>query len=516
VSAFAEADSILFAAAVRAVLVTPPGRIAVRRDTGAADADNHDFAGVAELGVDQVGFVRAHTPDGSPHRQEIDQLVTSTYDQDTDVTDALLAAVLRWASVSGATAVTWWVTDWPERRKAYECQGFGLVGKWRLTGTGDQRVEEWQIRATLRPDPRFWQDELLGVLGDVAPRRPGWWYVLRSAAALMMFGLGAFLAVGLGVPLLGVLHFDQWPHLGPFLASVVMAAMLTAFTWPFMRAAWRSMGRAYAKSAATRLRKDPRPPVLYLRSFHDDPSTRKATRLGSLITEEQAVAAVVDDIGPFIGLGRADRVIGAARAEVADADWRPAVAWLLANAGLVVLRCGTGESLFWELEQAVKILRPEQLLMLVPTDEDTYRQFGAKAAGILPHPLPQLPIRGHAPQRLAAAIHFSSGWRPEAIPLRQPLPLRLMLALDTGLALRLGPILRQFTVRRFRFWSRRLGTTLFMANAVFFILFATNTTESMYQINEDVAKINERMQQINEDIAKIGEKLKFPPLPVPE
>jgi hypothetical protein len=28
-----------------------------------------------------------------------------------------------------------------------------------------------------------------------------------------------------------------------------------------------------------------------------------------------------------------------------------------------VLRCGTGQSLFWELELAVKILRPEQLLL---------------------------------------------------------------------------------------------------------------------------------------------------------
>jgi hypothetical protein len=56
-------------------------------------------------------------------------------------------------------------------------------------------------------------------------------------------------------------------------------------------------------------------------------------------------------------------VLGAAGADVADADWRPAVVWLLAHARLVVLRCGTGQSLFWELELAVKILRPEQLLL---------------------------------------------------------------------------------------------------------------------------------------------------------
>lgn len=487
-----EADSVLFVAAVLLALAEPPGPIVVHRDT--ESGNDRDFTGIAKRDGEQVGCVHAHIPEGSPHLRGIGLLVTSAGEQDLDATDALLAAVLRWASTAGATAVTRWVTDWPEHREEYERQGFGLVGKWRPAGAGDRRVEEWQIRATLKPDPQFWQGELLSALGNVAPRKPGWRYVLRSLGVWLMFSLCMSFALRLG----SRLPIDQWPHLGNYpLAFVVVAALFTAFAWPVMRAMSRAGQMSRAKTATTVLRKDPRSPVLYLRSFQDDKSTRKATRLGSFTTEEQSVATIVADIGPFISLGRADRVLGAARAEVADADWRPAVVWLLAHSRLVVLRCGTGESLFWELEQAVKILRPEQLLILVPADDNTYRQFRAKAAEVMPHSLPQLPIRGRVGQRLAAAISFSPGWRPQVIPLRQSLPLRLILSLDTSLALRLNSVLRRFARRRFRFWSRRLGSLGLLIVLGFYVVVQTSNVESRYRSNQRMAELGEKLRQLD-------------------
>ncbi len=487
-----EGDSVLFVAAVRVALAAPPGSIIVHRDT--ESRGDRDFTGIAERDGEQVGCIHAHTPDGSPHLREIGLLVTSASEQEPNVTDTLLAKVLRWASMSGARAVTWWVTDWPEHREEYERRGFGLVGKWRSASTGDRRMEEWQIRAALRPDPQFWQGELLDALGDVAPRKPGWRYVLRSLGVWLMFTLAITFTLRLGIQP----DFDQWPHLGNFsLAFVVVAAMLTAFAWPVMRAVSRAGQMSRAKTATKVLRKDPRSPVLYLRSFQDDKSTRKATRIGSLITEEQAVASIVADIGPFISLGRADRVLGAARAEVADADWRPAVVGLLAHARLVVFRCGTGESLFWELEQAVKILRPEQLLILVPADDNAYRQFRAKAVEIMPHALPELPIRRRVGQRLAAAICFSPGWHPQVIPLRQSLPLRLMLSPDTSLALKLNSVLRRFTRWRFRFWLNRLGSLALLVAVGLYIFGQTSTAERLYQSDQRMAELGENLRRLD-------------------
>jgi hypothetical protein len=375
--------------------------------------------------------------------------------------------VLRWAGTAGVAAVTWWVPDWTQRREWYERQGFDSVGRWRPGRAG----EEWQLRVTIRPDPRFWQDELLGVLGDVSPRRPGWPYVLRSLGAMLAAGIGALAVVALVVVFGQPVHLRDWVGLGTVSSgAVVLAATLAAVSYPFIRIGVHASALSQARTAAALLRKDRRAPVLYLRSFPDDRATRRPARLGSLVTEEQAVAAVVADVGPFVGLGRAVRVVGAARGEVVNPDWRPAVAWLLAHARFVVLRCGTGPSLIWELAQAVKLLRPAQLLLIVPEDAQLYRDFCRLTATILPRPLPPLRIRRHARHRLAAVVHFGPGWQPSVVSLNEPRVLRSFLALDTVLALRLGAVLRGLGVRRFRFWTRRLWVLVFLAVQVFFII----------------------------------------------
>lgn len=471
--AFDEADSILFTAAVRAALATPPGAITVRREAGAAG--DRDLTGIAEQGGEQVGLIHAHRCGSAPQQWEIDQLVMSAKGPDTDVCDALIAAVLRWASQSGGIAVTWWVSDWTEQRDAYERQGFHFVGKWRPAGTTGHR-EEWQIRVVLRPDAQFWKDDLLDVLDDVAPQRPRWRYLLRAAGILLLGWLGGMLAVGFGLEL----SFEQWLWLpGASWDYILTSTIFAACGVAFMRAWWFVMGQITATSAAKMLLKYVRPPVLYLRSFQDDSMTRKTSWIGSLTTEEQAVMSVVIDIGPFIGVGRSDMKYGPSPARVDN--WQPAVTWLLARAQLVVLRCGTGEWLFWELEQAVKIIRPEQLLILVPADEETYRKFRDRAAGILPNPLPQLVVRSRVWNQLAAAIYFSAGWHPHVISLWQPLLLRLVLALDTRLMLRLRPILRQFrgTLFPFRFWVRRLVFPGLMVIGIIAIFRMTSDIEGL-------------------------------------
>ncbi|MEJ8653583.1 hypothetical protein WKI65_37450 [Streptomyces sp. MS1.AVA.3] len=45
-------------------------------------------------------------------------------------------------------------------------------------------------------------------------------------------------------------------------------------------------------------------------------------------------------------------------------DWQPVVSDLIGRARLVILIAGTGPGTLWELTEAARLLRPEQLLLL--------------------------------------------------------------------------------------------------------------------------------------------------------
>lgn len=222
-----------------------------------------------------------------------------------------------------------------------------------------------------------------------------------------------------------------------------------------MRTSYRAGHHTFTLNATKVLRADPRPPVLFLRSYQDDAEAARPARPGAFTSVEEAVADVVGGLGPFIGLDLVRSAPGAARGRVrADADWRTAVLVLMLRCGLVVLRCGTGDSLFWELRQAVALLHPEQLIILVPADPARYAEFRRRTAGILPHPLPADAADAPARQRIASVITFAYGWHPTVVSLRFRFPWTLP-ALDTRLGLRLTPVLKLLGYRRRRHWVRR-------------------------------------------------------------
>ncbi|WP_443295014.1 hypothetical protein [Streptomyces sp. GDS52] len=118
-----------------------------------------------------------------------------------------------------------------------------------------------------------------------------------------------------------------------------------------------------------------KPVVLLLRSFADDAglarvqqgSMRDGPWAASTETEEEQLAKEVLPFGTMVALGRPnDRLpqVGAARHSPSDLQWQEEVLTVLDRATLVLLVCGPGRNLRWEVEQVVARDRPERLVLI--------------------------------------------------------------------------------------------------------------------------------------------------------
>ena len=100
-------------------------------------------------------------------------------------------------------------------------------------------------------------------------------------------------------------------------------------------------------SGAHARRRDRRPPIIYLRSFHNDDTTLKS---GERI--EEAITEPLQACGPFLAIGRPGELAprGAARIFYSDADWQAAVISMLRASGFIVVVAGWTKGLQWEVE----------------------------------------------------------------------------------------------------------------------------------------------------------------------
>lgn len=181
---------------------------------------------------------------------------------------------------------------------------------------------------------------------------------------------------------------------------------------------YRARQRKNVLSAQDLLRRDARPHALYLRPFKDDETT---SRLLNLSTEEQELAAVMLEIGPFVALGEPGEKFpapGAARMYVEHQGWQSKVEHLMSRAGLVVARVGNTESFWWEMLTAMRVLKPERLLLLVPDDQKVYEEFRRRARGVFPRQLPEHEFRStrfdtfKSHISLEGFIYFEPDWTP--------------------------------------------------------------------------------------------------------
>jgi hypothetical protein len=192
---------------------------------------------------------------------------------------------------------------------------------------------------------------------------------------------------------------------------------------------WR--GRQYTAQASAKLIiTNSKSHVLYLRAFRSDASTWKQaflktfdfTFLLGLESEEEQLAEVLLPFGELIAVGRPGEslpVPGAARIYTSDEEWKDVVKRQIQAAQLVV-RAAAGENVFWELTQAVKILNPQKLLILLNMKVRDYESFRTKADSVLGVPLPQSTRLFVRRRRVSGFIGFAEGWRSSFFALRAP------------------------------------------------------------------------------------------------
>jgi TM2 domain-containing membrane protein YozV len=176
------------------------------------------------------------------------------------------------------------------------------------------------------------------------------------------------------------------------LAFVTLLGMIAVIRFGvlFLRTGWK-----YDTLTADQARaRDPRPPVIYLRSFHQDDELLpvaggRLRRIWQSIAPfviqytavagpEQELAMILHRLGPVIAIGKpGERLpeLGAARLYVGNDRWRSTVDDLLKEAGLVLIRAGTTPSLWWEIEETMKLVPRERILIVSLLDDAASAQF---------------------------------------------------------------------------------------------------------------------------------------------
>ena len=201
---------------------------------------------------------------------------------------------------------------------------------------------------------------------------------------------------------------------------------------PAMWLAWKGnkrIQRILAVRANEKLLSDYRDPVLYLRSFEEDPITDKMARINRTQwdprTEEQHLSAALDQLGPCVAIGLPGEELpelGVARMYVSDDQWQSTINDLMIKAQAVVFRAairpGFGKGLMWEVERATKLVKPERLLLIVTRDQEKYEAFRKVAERFFPGPLPEYRPPESVSGTMAGIIYFRPDWSAQLLGIR--------------------------------------------------------------------------------------------------
>ena len=148
--------------------------------------------------------------------------------------------------------------------------------------------------------------------------------------------------------------FASW-YVVPFLAAFIVVARVSIL---WFRSGWKHEARTAEEALAS----DPRPPVVYLRSFGVDNQFLVVARgwgarltamlnYAATVSPEQEMAFIMERIGPVVAIGKpGERLpeLGAARLYVGDDEWRKVVGKFMNDAALVVIRAGETANLWWK------------------------------------------------------------------------------------------------------------------------------------------------------------------------
>ena len=216
----------------------------------------------------------------------------------------------------------------------------------------------------------------------------------RVLAVILRYGGGLLIVTGLANLVLGfavqLFELDNlWSYVVSF-GCIVLGLLAVLVS-----------GKFDALSAEELLRRDPRPPVLYLRSFEQDRAFAAPSGL------ELQMRFGVSGIGPLVGLGRpGDRmpIIGVPRLYAKSTNWEQQVSDWLHQAALVVIRAGLSDGLDWELGEIGRCVAPQRIVVIPGRSKKVWNGF-----------VDRFPLR--LPRQLddACLIYFRSFDEPVAL-----------------------------------------------------------------------------------------------------
>jgi hypothetical protein len=153
------------------------------------------------------------------------------------------------------------------------------------------------------------------------------------------------------------------------------------------------------------LKSDSRAPIVFLRSFSQDPL---------MASEEQNLRNALKSFGPFVAIGSPEDELpplGASRLYVSSEDWQSRVKGFLNEASLVIILAGSTPGLAWEIVQVRASVDPDRLVIAVsndPNEYDSFRKIIEKNTDIV---LPEYPHQEIEKSfRVSGLIRLDHGW----------------------------------------------------------------------------------------------------------
>lgn len=197
-----------------------------------------------------------------------------------------------------------------------------------------------------------------------------------------------------------------------FISLILTVLVLTVTPW--LSDKYRARERLLSLRAEEVIRKDARPPVLYLRAFKDDNMIARAIGFKSI---EQEMKLALFDIGPFIAFAEPNSEPadpGAARIYASQEHWREEVRKEMSKAQLVIMRIANSPSFWWEVREAIGRVRPERLVFLIPAEiaEVEYERFRQKINEWVPYQLPDHKVKWSPFGAHGGILYFEPDWTP--------------------------------------------------------------------------------------------------------
>jgi hypothetical protein len=264
------------------------------------------------------------------------------------------------------------------------------------------------------------------IAGNDAPRSG--WGRLRSTSAVASLVAGTVLTVAGGAMLL--LAFPEFGVLALAAKYTGDAGVLLAILGlPVLVAGATLLRRAeqMMQTTVTEARSDdPRPPILFLRSFLDDDTQLPEPDVGLYGEKEPrrvgfeiSIADQLRRFGPLIAIGKPGEGLsrlGASRQYFSDDEWQAAIHRWMDESRLVVVMVGLTRGVTWEIAQLLARGHMGKVIFVFPPRGEAYDGIGTEARArrlaIIRQSLEATPvgaILGQVPFERLIALHMRGG-----------------------------------------------------------------------------------------------------------